>query len=51
MNKLLRLLSDRAHWEALVLGPLNTLIARGLSFANGYALTKTLVIKIEAVLT
>jgi len=38
MNKLLRLLSDRAHWEALVFGPLNTLITRGLSFAYGYAL-------------
>jgi len=34
MDELLWLLSDGADWEALIFGPVNTLIALGLALTN-----------------
>lgn len=34
MDELLWLLSDGADWEALIFGPVNTLVALGLALAN-----------------
>ena len=34
MYELLWLLTDGADWETLILGPLHTLVARGLTLAN-----------------
>ena len=38
VDELLWLLPDGAHWEALILGPVHTLVALGLALANRDAL-------------